>query len=176
MITAVIAALFAITAEAQLLVSPNRPYRMLNPRPGYLTINEFTTGFGLAGTETPYSDFYYGFTSVHSYQIDRRFAIGGGTGLSVYGDGMLIPLFFDMRFRFRVSTLSFYGYGNGGLLIDPGDIDGGTKYYINAGPGVRLALSNSFAVKFGPGLFTQMGPTSRASFVMVRLGFSYKPN
>ena len=176
----VITALFLLTAltalaEAQFTTTANRPYLILNPRPGYMTINEFTSGFGIAGTTTPYSKFNYGFTTVHGYQINNGFSVGGGTGFLLYEDGPLIPLFADFRFNFIVSTTSFYIFGNSGLLIDPSNLNSGSKLFANAGPGVRIALSRKFALHFSPGILTQMGPTSRASFVNFKLGFTLKP-
>jgi hypothetical protein len=177
----VITALLLLTAltavaEAQFIMTPNRPYLMLSPRPGYVTINEFTAGFGLGGTTTPFSKYFYGATTVHGYQINNGFSVGGGTGIMLYEDGPLIPLFADFRFNFIVSTYSFYVFGNSGLLIDPSNLNSGSKLYASGGPGVRIALSRKFAINFSPGILTQMGPTSRASFVNFKLGFTLKPD
>jgi len=155
-------------------VMPNKPYLMLNSRPGYLTVNEFTMGFGLAETDAPYAKIYYGFTSIHGYQIDQTFVMGGGTGLLIHPDGPLIPLFIDLRARYWVSNITLYAFGDGGFLIDPKDIRS-SKMFINAGPGVRFAASPILALNFSPGLLIQMGPSIRSSFINFKLGVTYKP-
>jgi len=106
-------------AEAQRRVLPNKPYRNLNTLPGYITVNEFGAGFGIRGTSTPYSKYFFGFTSIHGYQFDQYLVVGGGTGISVYEDGVLIPLFIDIRYRFSISTVTFYAFGDGGFFLNP---------------------------------------------------------
>lgn len=155
-------------------VMPNKPYLMLNSRPGYLTVNEFTLGLGLGETDAPYAGTFYGFTTMHGYQIDQMFAIGGGTGLLMYKEGPLIPLYLDFRVRYFISNITLYAFGDGGFLIDPKDVQS-TKLFINAGPGVRFAASPILAFNFSPGLFMQMGPSIRSSFINFKIGVTYKP-
>lgn len=162
-------------AEAQRRVLPNKPYRNLNTLPGYITVNEFGAGFGIRGTSTPYSKYFFGFTSIHGYQFDQYLVVGGGTGISVYEDGVLIPLFIDIRYRFSISTVTFYAFGDGGFFLNPNDLNSGTKMFINAGPGIRFAASHKVAFNISPGLLIQMGPTSRASFINFRIGATIKP-
>ena len=171
----VILIISAISTYGQFRVSPNRPYVLLSSQPGYITINELSFGFGLSDKAVPFSDFYYGVTSVHGYQLDESFALGGGIGLSKYGDGVLIPLFVDLRYRFNISTLTFYLFGDGGFMLDPSDFNGGTMLFVNAGPGVRMALSPQFAVNLSPAILIQMGPSNRSSFLNIKLGATYKP-
>lgn len=162
-------------AEAQRRVMGNKPYRNFNTRPGYITVNEFGSGFGLGGTTTDYSKYFFGFTSIHAYQVDQYLALGAGTGLSFYEDGLLIPLFLDIRFRYYVNTMTFYAFGDGGFLLNPSDFNSGTRMFINAGPGVRFAASPNLAFNISPGLMIQMGPGSRASFINFRIGATFKP-
>jgi len=37
---------------------------------GYISINELTYGYGLGSTVMPYSKQYYGFTTMHGYQLN----------------------------------------------------------------------------------------------------------
>ena len=73
---------------------------MLDMRPGYITINEVTTGIGLAKINVPYSSAFYGFTTIHGYQVDSKFLIAAGTGLSFFSAGTLLPLFMDLRYSY----------------------------------------------------------------------------
>jgi len=175
-ITLLLTAFTAITTSQVRRVTPNKPYLILNSRPGYITINEFTSGFGLSGTYSPYSKYYFGFTTIHGYQVDQNFAFGAGTGLSYYNDGILIPLFVDMRYRFIINTLTFYAFGDAGFLFSPDDLNKETRIFLNAGPGIRLAINSKFALNVSPGIMTQMGPKSRASFLNFRIGVTFKPS
>jgi len=82
-------------ASAQVKVAPNNPTDILSPTPGYITINEFVGGIGLKGRVLPYAQGFFGFTTIHGYQINESFAVGGGTGFLSYNGGSLIPLFVD---------------------------------------------------------------------------------
>ncbi|MBE0674785.1 MAG: hypothetical protein IH591_09000 [Bacteroidales bacterium] len=171
----VLLGLSAGLALAQSRVRPNRPYRTFNSRPGYITINEIGGGFGLAGTASPYSKYFGGFTSVHSYQVDGALAIGAGTGLSFYEDGLLIPLFMDIRYRISAGSMDFYLFGDGGFMLNPSDFNSGTKMFINAGGGYTYVLQQNLALNIGPALLIQMGPGSRASFLNLKVGITFKP-
>ena len=166
--------LFTISASAQ-LVRGNRPYTSLSSTEGYIMINEFNYGIGLGGHTTPYSTSYYGITSVHGYQVNSMFMVGGGTGLLMYNDGLMIPLFVDMRVRFPLSMFTPYISGEGGMLLNPSDINGGSRMFINPAAGVRYSLDRKVALTASAGLWVQMGPNiSRASFVNLKVGAVYK--
>jgi hypothetical protein len=176
LIISLLTAFTAVTSAQVRRVAPNKPYLILNSRPGYITINEFTSGFGLSGTTSPYSQYYFGFTTIHGYQVDENFVFGLGTGISYYNDGLLIPLFVDMRYRFSISTITFYVFGDAGFLFSPDDLNNETRIFVNAGPGLRLAINSKLALNVSPGILTQMGPKSRASFLNLRIGATFKPN
>lgn len=166
--------LMAAGASAQ-LVRGNRPYSSLNSSPGFITINEFTYGYGLGGHTTPYSNSYFGFTSVNGYQVNEMFMVGGGTGLLFYKDGLMIPLYVNMRLRFPINEFSPYISGSGGMLLNPSDIDGGTRMYINPAAGVRYSMSRNLGITISAGLWIQMGANiGRASFINAKTGIVYK--
>ncbi len=157
------------------LVRPNRPVKLLSDDAGYITINEFRVGYGLGGHSTPYSMGYVGITSLHAYQVNETFLVGAGTGLLFYNDGLLVPLYIDMRLRFLQKTVSPYASAEGGLLLNPSDFNAGTRMYINPSGGVILSISRNFAANIGLGLHMQMGPNiSRASFFNGKIGVTYK--
>jgi hypothetical protein len=168
--------LFVISASVQAqLVRGNRPYTSLSSGEGYITFNEFNYGIGLNGHTTPYSTKYIGFTSVHGYQINSIFMIGGGTGVLLYNDGLMIPLFVDIRVRFPLNTFTPYFSGEGGMLLNPSDFDSGTRMFVNPSAGVRYDLDNKLALTLSGGLWIQMGVNiSRASFVNLKIGVVYK--
>ena len=156
------------------LVRPNRPVISLDGSPGYITINEFTLGFGLAGQTTPYSKHYVGFTTLHAYQVNEGFLVGAGTGLLFYDDGLLIPLYIDLRIRLTQGYLDPYLSGSGGMLLNPSDFNAGTRMFINPAAGMMYSISRNMAANFSAGLLIQMAPINRASFVNSKLGITYK--
>lgn len=167
----------AVTFSAWSTNNPRRAYPAHIGRgmTGYVTFNEFHGGFGLGTTTVPYSRSLIGFTTVHGYAIDNFFTIGGGTGVSFYNGGTMIPLFLDLRYHhdYQQRFVPFV-FGNGGFLFDINDINTGSKLFLNAGPGVSYAASNRLAFNLGSGLLIQMGQTSRNSFINVKLGVTYK--
>ena len=167
--------LTVFSAYSQNRVIPNKPYTTLNSSSGYITFNNLTTGFGLGETNQPFSKTYVGFNTIHGYQIDRSFSIAGGTGFYSYGDGVLIPLYLDLRYNFYIGTITVYAFGDGGFLINPNELNAETKLFVNAGPGVRYTVSKSFAINLSPGLLIQMGPSIRSSFINFKIGATFKP-
>ncbi len=157
------------------LVRPNRPVAILNGSRGYVTINEVTAGIGLSGTSTPYSTSYFGFTTMHGYQANETFMLGAGTGLLFYEDGLLIPLYADLRVRLSQSWMSPYLSGSAGLLLNPSDINSGTRMFINPAAGLLYSLSRNMALNFSAGLHIQMAPNiNRSSFLNTKFGLTYK--
>lgn len=169
----IIIACFASVLTAQYKVSPNKPFLTLNSKPGFITINEITGGFGLGGTTAPYSKNFFGFTTVNGYQVNKNFIFGLGTGLSFYDAGLLIPLFLDFRFAFNINRLTPYLFADGGLLLNVSDFNG-TKLFINPGLGARYTLNRSFAINLGTGIISQVDGEIRSSFVNFKIGGVYK--
>lgn len=157
------------------LIRPNRPSLILDPSPGFITINEISFGYGLSGTTTPYSKSFFGITSVNGYQANEYFMVGAGTGFLMFNDGLMIPLFVDLRLRLNIDDITPYLSGVGGLLLNPTDFDRGTRMFINPSAGARLTLSRSLAISLSGGLWIQMGSgIGRASFINIRSGVVYK--
>ena len=165
--------LTAQIVTAQYKVVPNMPYSTLNASPGFITINEVTYGLGLSGMSFPYSQHFFGLTTVNGYQVNKNFIFAGGTGFYIYESGLLIPLFLDFRYCFHVNTFTPYLFADGGLLINPSLIDN-TKLFINPGVGARYTLSRKLAVNIGAGIHSQVDGTVRESFVNLKLGAVYK--
>jgi hypothetical protein len=164
---------FSVAAFSQGLTRANKPWKTLNPEPGYITINEFTTGFGLGGTLSPYSDRYFGLMSTHGQQVSDMFMAGLGTGALVYSDGIIIPLYADVRLRILPSIWTPYVSAVGGVLLNPSDFNKGSMVFINGSAGIRYSFSRSLAATLSAGLWIQEG-NGRASFINVKAGVVYK--
>lgn len=171
-------ALFFIAGSivfSQGLRRPNRPTVNINPSPGFITINEIIAAYGLAGSSTPYAKNFFGITSLNGYQVNETFMVGAGTGLLFYNDGLLIPLYVDMRIRIMLNDFTPYLSGAGGLLLNPADFDSGSRMFINPSAGVRYTVNRNLGITLGAGLWIQMAPNiGRASFINARSGVVYK--
>jgi hypothetical protein len=159
------------TVYSQDLIIPNKPYSILDSSPGYITINEFTAGFGLGDTRAPYSKSFFGINTIHGYQINRNFIVAAGTGISFYNGGTLIPVFLDLRFNFSIKTISPYFAGEGGLFLNP---SGTAKLFISPGAGIRYSISKKMCLNFGAGYLVQVAE-SQDSFVNFKIGIAFKP-
>jgi hypothetical protein len=139
----------------------------INGQSGYMMINEVTSGFGLQVIEVPYSNSYFGMTTTHGYQFNKSFFMGGGTGVSVYKEGTLVPIFTDFRYRFMIGTVTPYIFGDAGILL--GDAPRGSKSYLNGGLGVLYTVKDNIGINFATGLLTQNNKV-RDSFLSFKLG------
>ena len=164
---------FISAVFAQESLRYEKPIVLLNSEKGYITINEFTAGFGLGNTTAPYAKYFFGITTVHAYQISKNFIAGGGTGISFYNGGALVPLFLDFRYRIYVSRVTPYVVADEGILFDfSGKKD--MRFYINPGAGVSYTIKTKLAFSFGTGLFVQWGKIARDSYINLKTGVIYK--
>ncbi len=172
--TLLIIILFCITSSAhsQYRVTPNKPFSTLSSSPGFVTINEITGGLGLKGKTSPYSKHFFGFTTIYGYQVNSNFFAGGGTGLSFYDAGLLVPLFLDFRFAFYNRQFTPYIFGDGGLLLNFSDLNT-TKLFINPGGGVRYTIGRKLGANLGAGILSQVDGDNRASFLNIKMGVVY---
>jgi hypothetical protein len=160
-----------------------RQFFTINPNSGYVSITDFTYGYGLGSTLGHYGKQYIGLTTMHGYQLNiyslhtkGSLIAGAGTGVLFYNGGPLIPLYLDFRYIWSLKKISPYIYEDNGVLLNFYELIPGTKMFINPGAGIKLNISGSFAASIGAGLFVQMGPdVSRDSFINLKVGVIYKP-
>lgn len=152
---------------------------MLRTNRGLISMLDYNTGFGVGDGNGPYSKSFNGFNLLLGYQINRSFIIAGGTGISVYNGGSLIPVFIDLRYTFWFSTLAPYIYADEGLLVNTSDFDQ-TVVFINPGIGARYSLTPQLAVNMATGIFVQSGTRaasgsmSQSVFINLKAGITYK--
>jgi hypothetical protein len=164
---------FISAAFAQEALRYEKPIIYLNDEKGYITINEFTAGFGLGLTVAPYAKDFFGITTVHDYQVNKSFIIGGGTGISFYNGGTLVPLFLDARYRIYVSRVTPYVVADEGFMLDfSGKKD--TRFFFNPGAGVSYTIKPKLALSFGAGFLVQWGDVARDTYVNMKTGVIYK--
>jgi hypothetical protein len=147
----------------------------LDPRKGFITINELTYAFGLSETTEKYANSYLGFNTINGYQINKSFVAAGGTGIFIYNEGKIIPLFLDFQYRFYTTRkITSYAYADGGFLFNVTDHSEATKLFVNPGIGMRHDFSRDLGGNLGFGMMIQQG-SYRSSFVNIKLGITFKP-
>ena len=154
-----------------------------DPQSGYLNINELTAGYGLGSIETPYSKYFYGFTTIHGYEfniapfnIKSGLFVGAGTGMLFYDEGAMFPLLADMRYTITRRKISPFVFGNGGLLVNIDDIRNQSMLSIKGGAGARIRLSEKLNLSIGTGLTMQLHRDDlRDTFLNLKAGVTFKP-
>jgi hypothetical protein len=158
----------------------------------YLCISDLAFGYGLGSAPAvgaEYSKYYFGLTCINGfrvlfnnrYQDDYGFSLGNsvfagiGTGVSVYNGGFLVPLFIDLRYWFPVRGFSPYLYYDAGLLLNPKELNAGTRMFVEGGAGISYTLYSKLALNASTGLLIQMGNAKpRDAFAKLSLGASFR--
>lgn len=153
-----------------------------NPNSGYVNTTEIQPGFGLGETGVPYAKIVFGITNISGYQISfknsmvsKKLQGGIGTGVYIYNEGTLMPLFLDFRFIWSEKTVTPFIFASGGGLIHFNDFNGESRIFINPGAGARYTISESLAAHLGVGMMVQSGSDHRDTFLNFKLGISFKP-
>jgi hypothetical protein len=171
-------AIFMLTTEvlsAQATTSTKKSTSRLDTKKGYITINDLSYGIGLSKTNVPYSDSYFGFTTIQGYQINKSYVFGAGTGFLVYNAGKAAPLFLDFQYRFTTNrSYTAYASADGGLLFKFGGDEKSADLFVNPAIGVRRDFSRDAGADFSIGMMIQQGST-RNSFINIKLGVTIKP-
>lgn len=164
------------------IVTLAQPGKRLAPTPalnydrkqGFVSITELTGAIGLSVTGSPLSGHYYGITSVAGYQFSRNFKAGAGTGVHVHNEGVLLPLYLDLRLSFNALRFVPFIGGSGGVTIDPAEINA-SRVFINPSAGLHYVAANRRAVNFSAGVMILAGTAyDRKSFVNFKLGIELK--
>lgn len=174
----VLAACIYSSADGQISKRVPRPPRP-SPSlyiPGWVSISDVTYGFGLSETQDPNNPCdksFVSFTTGLSYQINRNFTTGGGTGLMFNEDRFFVPLFLNGRYNFSIAGGSLIPYLNAdaGVLLNFKDFNSETRLFVAPSFGVRYIISSYVSATGGLGILTHTGPgTERNSFFTLRLG------
>lgn len=143
-------------------------------REGFVSITELTGAVGLSATSSSLSAYYYGITSVAGWQFSRNLKAGGGAGVHIHNQGILLPLFLDFRLSLNARELVPFIAGTGGVTIDPADIDA-SRVFINPSVGIRYVAANRKAVTLSAGVMVLAGSAyDRKSFLNLKVGVELK--
>ena len=167
----------SLPSVGQYYEGPYDPIKIHYKTPGFISINEVSYGSGLGESGSPYSDYFVSVTTIFGYYVSQNFIFGAGTGLYIYPNGSLLPIFLDIRFTPNFKKLNPYIFWDGGFLTDLSDPASTTKLYMNPGLGARYVLSYSLAATAAIGFLIQEGggKEDRDTFINYKLGISFKP-
>lgn len=143
-------------------------------RPGFVSITEVTGGIGLADTESEFSKYYYGISTVAAYQFTRNIKAGAGAGVQFHNGGTLFPVYLDIRLNLNSQDIVPFISGAGGIMLDFTELDN-TRIFINPLAGIRFVAANRAAIALSTGLMVSTGgPASRKSYLNFKLGVELK--
>lgn len=173
----VIAGLTLSSSKGQYSSVPASPSFKYVSSPGFVSITEFNGAPGLKDTISVNSAYYLGLTNVFGYQIDKNFFGGIGLGYYHYDGGYLLPVFLEYRYSYYLRSFTPFIYGDGGMLIHPGEFADESKIFINPGVGVSRVISRHLEANLSAGFMIQARSTlTRVTFVTFKLGIIYRKN
>ena len=143
-------------------------------KPGFVNITELTGGIGLNLTYAPYSQHYFGVTTVNGYQFSRNIKAGIGAGAHIYSEGALFPLFIDARFSLSAQEFVPFISAAGGAELSITDFNETSRIFINPAIGLKWVAANRLGLSFATGLMVMSGGGGRSSFVNFKLGLEFK--
>jgi len=143
-------------------------------REGFVNITELTGGLGMNLTYAPYSQNYFGITTVNGYQFTRNIKAGIGIGAHFHEAGILMPLFFDARFSFNAQSVVPFVSAAGGAALSFSDLSEQSRIFINPALGVKWVAASRLGLSFSTGLMIMSGGGGRSSFIDFKLGVEFK--
>jgi hypothetical protein len=141
---------------------------------GFINITELTGGLGMNLTYAPYSQNYFGITTVNGYQFTRNIKTGIGIGVHFHEAGMLVPLYLDARFSLSAQELVPFLSAAGGASLSLGELNEQSRIFINPAIGVKWVAATRRSVTLLTGLMVMSGGGGRSSFINFSLGVEFK--
>jgi hypothetical protein len=142
--------------------------------PGYFNNTELTGAYGLAKVDVKYSHYYFGFTTVNGYALNRHILAGIGVGLLDYKGLLASPLYLHFRYNFGKSGFNPYLYTDCGMVFKYEDFWHPMVFY-NPGIGFSKSISDRLALNLGVGYLMQRNDV-KSSFINLKLGFVFMNN
>ncbi len=143
-------------------------------QPGFVSITELTGAIGIGNTDVPYSEYYYGITTIASYQFTRNIKAGAGLGIQAHNEGNLFPLFVDGRFSFNAQHVVPFISASGGLALSFEDLRNQTYVFMNPMAGIRWVTARRTGIVVSAGVMMMSGEFTRNSFINFKLGVEIK--
>lgn len=137
----------------------------------FFNATDLIGGYGLNYRDVPYSQYFYGLTTVNGLMIDNHFMAGIGIGLINFDAGLVAPVFMEFRYSFGNSGFNPYIYTDGGFELKFDDFNN-SNLFIHPGVGLTKKLNEKIALDLGLGYY-QHREAIRSSFISFKLGLVF---
>jgi hypothetical protein len=148
---------------------------------GYYNLTEGHYGWGLGETYAPFSERFFGITTVNGMRFGGGLALGVGVGYLAYNDGYLVPLYGDLRYYIGKQKNKFFAMASGGMLFNFEDFNDNSRVFFNPGAGITVPVTKNSHLSFAVGYLVQYDVDYfsdkiegfRDSFINMKLGLLF---
>jgi len=141
---------------------------------GFINITEVGAAKGLGRAAQDYTAEFALISNVFGHVIDLHYIIGLGVGMNSYNGGPMVPVYIDLRYRFRDMDFTPFFYTDGGALLD---VSNTSQYglFLNPGIGFINKINYNTAFTMSVGIYEQTVPNNSA-FINFKLGIIFLSN
>jgi len=144
-------------------------------RNGFFNHTEVDLAFGLGSTELPYSQRFFGATTIGGYHFNSVVYTGIGAGIFDYNSGVMAPLFFHLRYNFSDRRISPFLCSDVGMLFNLSGTDINNPFYANPGAGISILTQRKRTFTATVSLYTHWKKdVVRESFLNLKIGLLLK--
>jgi hypothetical protein len=147
-------------ADSLSLENLRESIRQRNAESGFENITSFSGGIGLRITEAPLAGRFLAVDNIFGYNINRNWLVGPGIGVNFYNEGIMMPLYLDVRYYLNDKQTSPFFAADGGVVFHFGNFDN-SGTFINPQFGLRRKLSNKYAFHFTAASGPSLHPRAR---------------
>ena len=138
---------------------------------GFFSLTEVNIAFGLSSIKVPYSERFFGATSVAGYQFKSKLFTGIGAGILDYNQGVLAPVFLHGRYYFTKKKHKPFATADAGMFFRISGTETNNRIYANPGIGIIISTSKSVTFTGTVSLFSQWEKDiQRDSFLNFKIG------
>lgn len=144
-------------------------------RDGFFSHTEVDLAFGLGSTELPYSQRFFGATTIGGYHFNSVVYTGIGAGIFDYNSGIMSPLFIHARYNFSDKRVSPFLCSDLGMLFNLSGTDIDNPFYANPGAGISILTQRKRTFTATVSLYTHWKKdVVRESFLNLKIGLLLK--
>jgi len=144
-------------------------------RNGFFNHTEVDLAFGLGSTELPYSQRFFGATTIGGYHFNSVIYTGIGVGIFDYNSGVMAPLFIHARYNFSDKRISPFLCSDLGMLFNLSGTDIDNPFYANPGAGISILTQRKRTFTATLSLYTHWKKdVVRESFLNLKIGLLLK--
>lgn len=144
-------------------------------RDGFFSHTEVNLAFGLGSTVLPYSQLFFGATTIGGYHFNSVFFTGLGAGVFDYNSGVMAPVFIHARYNFSDKRVSPFLCSDFGMLFNLSGTDIENPFYANPGVGFSILTQRQRTFTTTISLYTHWKKdVVRESFLNLKIGLLLK--